>query len=75
MADKNKVVEGLMCCIVRKRGDNRRCSACPYRDPTTDCTNMMHMDMMALLEASEDAECGPDYCEIEESDNGQHDED
>ena len=57
MSIKEKVIAGLRCCIVMERGDNRRCSECPYRDPTIDCTNQMHQDMLAVLEAEEEPEC------------------
>ena len=63
MPDKGKVVAGLQCCIVRKKGDNRRCRLCPYRDPSIDCTNLLHIDALALLDedtVNDCKECGID---------------
>ena len=64
MPDREKVKAALRCCIVRNPDDKMRCPECPYRDPGTFCLNRLKIDALALLEASENSECGPDYCDI-----------
>ena len=49
MADKQKVIKGLECCIVRNPDDRMRCSDCPYRDPGTYCLNRLKHDALAVL--------------------------
>lgn len=50
MVDIEKLKQGLHCCIVQHMGDARRCPECPYRDPTTDCTNVMHRDVLEAFD-------------------------
>jgi len=66
MADKEKVIQGLKCCIVRDPDDRMHCPDCPYRDPGTYCLNRLKMDALVLLEEQGESNCGPDYCELEE---------
>lgn len=51
MERQEKAIRGLECCIIRRKGDNRHCPECPYRDPTIDCTNQLHIDVQEVIEA------------------------
>lgn len=50
MADLEKVIRGLECCILRDPDDHARCSQCPYE---SNCVNRLKMDALALLKAQE----------------------
>lgn len=52
MPDKQKVIKGLECCIVRNPDDKMRCSECPYRDPGTYCLNRLKMDALEVIKAA-----------------------
>ena len=79
MDRQEKVIKGLECCIVRRKGDNRHCPECPYRDPTIDCTNQLHIDVQEVIEtlsSALDAVTGDDCkeCEIIPGQEGEADE-
>lgn len=46
MADLEKVIRGLECCILRDPDDHARCSQCPYE---SNCVNRLKMDALELL--------------------------
>ena len=78
MVDIEKLKNGLRCCIVRHMGDDRRCPECPYRDPTTDCTNVMHRDVLEafdelteLLDVLTSDDC--EECKIDAEQEGEAD--
>ena len=78
MPDIEKVKAGLQCCTTHNRGDNRRCPQCPYRDPTIDCTNQLHIDAQEVIEvlsAALDAMTGDDCeeCKIDAEQEGEAD--
>ena len=50
MPDREKVIKGLECCIIRHPDDKARCDACPYESA---CGNRLKMDALALLKAQE----------------------
>ena len=51
MSEREKVIKGLECCIVREPDDNVRCGECPYNEPNTYCLNRLKMDALGLLDA------------------------
>lgn len=50
MADREKVIKGLECCILRDPDDKQRCSECHYEG---NCVNRLKMDALSLLKAQE----------------------
>lgn len=50
MADLDKVIKGLECCILRNPDDHARCSQCSYE---SNCVNRLKMDALELLKAQE----------------------
>lgn len=46
MADREKVIKGLECCILNNPDDKQRCSDCPYDG---NCLNRLKMDALELL--------------------------
>jgi len=50
MADREKVIKGLECCILRDPDDHARCSQCSYE---SSCVNRLKMDALSLLKAQE----------------------
>lgn len=50
MADREKVIKGLECCILRDPDDKQRCSECPYEG---NCVNRLKMDALSMLKAQE----------------------
>jgi len=50
MANLEKAIKGLECCILRDPDDHARCSQCPYEG---DCVNRLKMDALSLLKAQE----------------------
>jgi len=50
MTDREKVIKGLECCILRNPDDHARCSQCSYGG---NCVNRLKMDALALLKAQE----------------------
>ena len=50
MADLEKVIKGLECCILRDPDDHARCSQCSYE---SNCVNRLKMDALELLKAQE----------------------
>ena len=50
MADLEKVIKGLECCILRDPDDKLRCSECPYEG---NCVNRLKQDTLSLLKAQE----------------------
>lgn len=50
MANLEKVIKGLECCILRDPDDHARCSQCPYGG---NCVNRLKMDALELLKAQE----------------------
>ena len=61
MIDREKVIKGLECCIMRDPDDHTRCGECPYEG--TMCVNRLKIEALALLKAQEprvtreEAEC------------------
>ena len=53
MADREKVIKGLECCIKRDPDDKTRCGECPYEGA---CLNRLKSDALALLKAQEPVE-------------------
>lgn len=53
VVDREKVIKGLECCIIRDPDDKMRCSECPYNEPDTYCLNRLKMDVLVLLKAQE----------------------
>ena len=51
VVDREKVIKGLACCILRDPDDKMRCSECPYNESDTYCLNRLKMDALALLKA------------------------
>lgn len=51
MIDREKVIKGLECCIMRDPDDHTRCSECPYE--STMCGNRLKIEALALLKAQE----------------------
>lgn len=49
MSEREKVIKGLECCIVREPDDNVRCGECPYNEPNTYCLNRLKMDVLSAL--------------------------
>lgn len=52
MADREKVIRGLECCILRDPDDHARCNKCPYDG---NCVNRLKMDALALLKEQQSA--------------------
>ena len=52
MADLEKVIKGLECCIKRDPDDYLRCDECPYPDGSA-CTNRLKIDALELLKEHE----------------------
>ena len=50
MTDREKVIKGLECCIIRHPDDKARCDECPYESA---CCNRLKIDALALLKAQE----------------------
>lgn len=50
MAELEKVIRGLECCILRDPDDHARCSQCSYGG---NCVNRLKMDALSLLKAQE----------------------
>ena len=50
MPDREKVIRGLECCILRDPDDHARCSQCSYGG---NCVNRLKMDALELLKAQE----------------------
>lgn len=50
MVDREKVIKGLECCILRDPDDHARCSQCSYGG---NCVNRLKMDALSLLKAQE----------------------
>ena len=50
MTDREKVIKGLECCIIRHPDDKARCDECPYESA---CCNRLKYDALALLKAQE----------------------
>jgi hypothetical protein len=48
MAELEKVIKGLECCILRDPDDKQRCSECPYEG---NCVNRLKMDALSMLKA------------------------
>lgn len=53
MADIEKAIKGLECCILRDPDDKQRCSECPYEG---NCMNRLKMDALSLLKEQEPRE-------------------
>ena len=51
MADREKVLKGLECCILRNPDDHARCSQCPYG---SNCVNRLKMDALNLLKEQQE---------------------
>ena len=50
MAELEKVIKGLECCILRDPDDKPRCKECPYEG---NCINRLKADILSLLKAQE----------------------
>jgi hypothetical protein len=50
LAELEKVIKGLECCILHDPDDKQRCSECPYEG---NCVNRLKMDALSLLKAQE----------------------
>ena len=50
MTDREKVIKGLECCIIRHPDDKARCDECPYESA---CCNRLKNDALALLKGQE----------------------
>ena len=48
MAELEKAIKGLECCILRDPDDHARCSQCSYE---SNCVNRLKMDALELLKA------------------------
>lgn len=46
MSEREKVIKGLECCILRDQDDHARCSQCSYE---SNCVNRLKMDALELL--------------------------
>jgi hypothetical protein len=46
MSEREKVIKGLECCILRDPDDHARCSQCSYE---SNCVNRLKMDALELL--------------------------
>jgi hypothetical protein len=56
MADREKVIRGLECCITCDPDGSRECKKCPYRRKgitNEPCFNALHADALALLKEQE----------------------
>ena len=56
MAEREKVIRGLKCCIIGDPDDSRECKKCPYRRKgitNEPCFNALHADALALLREPE----------------------
>lgn len=51
MIDREKVINGLECCIERDPDDHTRCGECPYE--STMCGNRLKIEALALLKAQQ----------------------
>lgn len=51
MADCEKVMKGLKCCILRNPDDHARCSQCSYGG---NCVNRLKMDALELLDEQQE---------------------
>ena len=51
MIDREKVINGLECCIERDPDDHTRCGECPYK--STMCGNRLKIEALALLKAQQ----------------------
>ena len=51
--NREDVIKGLECCIVRDPDDRMRCGECPYRDPISYCLNRLKTDALQLLKGPE----------------------
>lgn len=51
MADRDKVIKGLECCILRNPDDHARCSQCPYE---SNCVNRLKIDALELLKEQDE---------------------
>lgn len=54
MTDREKVIKGLECCVLRDPDDKRRCDDCPYRHPdgvitNSPCVNGLMGNALSLL--------------------------
>lgn len=52
MADREKVIRALECCILRDPDDHARCSKCSYGG---NCVNRLKMDALELLKEQQSA--------------------
>ena len=50
MTEREKVIKGLECCILRNPDDHARCSQCSYG---SNCVNRLKIDALALLKEQE----------------------
>ena len=64
MTDREKVIKGLECCIIRHPDDKARCDECPYESA---CCNRLKIDALALLKAQE-----PRLYTVDELKRGEH---
>lgn len=58
MADREKVIKGLECCVLRDPDDKHQCDDCPYRHPdgvitNSPCANGLMGNALSLLKAQE----------------------
>lgn len=51
MADMERVLKGLECCILRNPDDHARCSQCSYGG---NCVNRLKMDALELLDEQQE---------------------
>jgi hypothetical protein len=58
MAELEKVIKGLECCILRDPDDHARCSQCSYGG---NCINRLKIDALELLKAQEPVKPYIDY--------------
>ena len=50
MIDRERIIKGLECCVLRDPDDKQRCSECPYEG---NCVNRLKQDALALLKEQE----------------------
>lgn len=65
MIDREKVIKGLECCIMRDPDDHTRCSECPYE--STMCGNRLKIEALALLKAQDNTVCTKERCQMNAS--------
>lgn len=58
MADREKVIKGLECCVLRDPDDKQQCDDCPYRHPdgvitNSPCVNGLMGNALSMLKAQE----------------------